>query len=432
MAGAGDHTRRSGRRDTASPKVGERIVSVVDIGTNKVVCMICAVAPYSDVVVPRLLGLGYQASQGMKASVVTDIDAAEEAVRRSIQQAEEMAGFVIDEVILSVACGRLKSNNIKASTETTGDVVSYDDIDKLKASGRRYVERDGRALLHLNAIGFHLDGRVGITDPLGLSGRALSCDLHAASIDQSPLRNLMQVVERCNVAVSGVVPMPYASALAVTTDMERYEGVVVVDVGGGSTTMAFFVEGHLVSVHAAPIGGNHFTYDIARALATPVVEAERIKTLYGNMAAAHSDEHESVPYKIAGDQDCALHHLTTAELRDIIAPRVDALIGMMSERIETSVITPSRFARVVMTGGGSQLVGLAEIATDLLDRPTRVGRPDIYAGWDERIALPPFAAACGAALVGTRQCLQSLSMPHASSAQRGYLGQVGQWIRESF
>jgi cell division protein FtsA len=416
----------------AGPNVGDRIVSVLDIGTTKVACLICAFSPHSNSAVPRLLGVGYQPSQGMKASVVTDMDAAEEAVRQTIQQAEAMAGFAIEQVYLSVACGRLKSNNIKASTETTNHVVTRGDVDKLIVSGRRYVERDGRSLLHLNAISCRLDDASDVLDPVGLSGRTLSCDLHAASIDQSPLRNLMQVVERCNVMVAGVVPTPYASGLAVTTDAERRDGVIVVDIGGGSTTIAFFLEDHLVSVHAAPMGGNHLTFDIARALSTSVVEAERIKTVYGSMLSAHADEHDLVPYKIAGDQDSTLHHLNSAELRDILSPRVDALIGMISERIETSLINPQRFARVVMTGGGSELVGLADIATDLLDRPLRCGRPSTRSGWHEHVAAPRFSAACGTALVGCHGHLQSLCVSPGSASDRGYLGQVGQWIRESF
>jgi cell division protein FtsA len=416
------------------PRVGEDVIGVVDIGTSKVVCLICAVsgAPDVDATPPRLLGLGHQRSSGLKASVVTDMDAAEDAVRAAIQQAEAMAGLGLEHVFLPVACGRLKSNNMKASTDTVGGVVTAHDLDKLIASGRRYVERDGRVMLHLNAIGFRLDGVGGITDPLALAGQALSGDLHAASADYSPLRNLMQVVERCNLGITGLTPTPYASAMATTSDAERRDGVVLVDIGAGSTTMAFFVEGHLVSVQAAPIGGNHLTFDIARALSTSVVEAERIKTLYGSMQVAHSDEHDLVPYKITGDQDSPLQHATKAELRAIIAPRVDALIGMISERIETSSIAPGRFARVVLTGGGSQLVGLADFASDLLDRPLRVGRPIARNGWVNQVEQPIFATACGAVMIARDVRLQSLGLTPSTGTQTGYFGQVGRWFKESF
>jgi cell division protein FtsA len=415
-------------------RAGEDVIGVVDIGTSKVVCLICAVARYAgeDQRPPRILGLGHRQSSGMKASVVTDMDAAEDAVRSAIQQAEAMAGVALERIFLPVACGRLKSNNMKASTEVEGRVVTAQDLDKLAASGRRYVERDGRVLLHLNTIGYRLDGVGGITDPNDLEGRALSCDLHAASADHAPLRNLMQVVERCNLDITGLTPTPYASALAATTPAERRDGVVLVDIGAGSTTMAFFVEGHLVSVHAAPIGGNHLTFDIARALTTPVVEAERIKTLYGTMQAAHSDEHDLVPYKITGDQDSPFLHATKAELRAIIAPRVDALIGMISERIETSSIAPGRFARVVLTGGGSQLVGLADMAADLLDRPLRIGRVDARVGWGRQVGQPIFSTACGAALIASDVRLQSLGLPPSTGAEAGYFGQVGRWFKESF
>jgi cell division protein FtsA len=422
----------SRERSDRGPKIGERVMSVLDVGTGKVVCLICAFMSGSEAVAPRLLGFGHQRSQGLKASVVTDMDAAEDAVRRAIQQAEAMAGIAVEQVFLSVACGRLKSSNLRASTTIPDGYVTAQAVEQLVTSGRRYVERDGRQLLHMNAVGYRVDGLGGISDPIGLTGHELSSDLHGVSIDQAPLRNLMHVVERCNVDVAGVVASPYASAIAATDQAERHEGVVLIDIGAGSTTMAFFVEGHLVSVHAAPIGGNHLTFDIARALSTSVVEAERIKSLYGNMQPAHSGEHDVVPYKIAGDQDSTLYHVNRAELRDIIAPRIDALVGMISEQIETSSIAPARFARVVLTGGGSQLVGLADIAAELLDRPVRLGRADMRMGWDERLSGAAFSTVCGVALVARDRRLQSLGLLPASEARKGYLGQVGQWIRESF
>jgi cell division protein FtsA len=414
------------------PSPGETLLGVIDIGTSKVVCLIFAASRFGDPGALRLLGLGHQRSRGLKASVVIDIDAAEEAVRAAVQQAETMAGVTLEQVCMPVSCGRLRSHNMKASAATTQGVVTAGDLDRLLSSGRRYVERDGRTLLHMNAISYRLDDAAGVPDPLDLAAQSVSGDLHAVTADSGPLRNLMQVVERCNLDVAGLTPAPFASAIAATTDAERHDGVISVDIGAGSTTLAFFADGHLVSTHASPIGGNHLTFDIARALSTPVVEAERIKTLYGTMRAAHSDEHDLVPYKIAGDPDSPLQHATKTEIRDIIAPRVDALVAMISERIETSSIAPARFGRVVLTGGGSQLVGLTDIAADLLDRPLRIGRPDAHAGWAEQLCAPAFSAACGVAKIGVDERFRSLGLAHNAPGQTGYFGQVGRWIRESF
>ena len=416
-------------------RTGESLTGVIDIGTSKVVCLMFASARFGEPGVLRLIGFGHQRSRGLKASVVIDIDAAESAVRAAVQQAEAMAGISLERVYLPVGCGRLKSHNMKASASTAQGVVTAADLERLLASGRRYAERDGRTLLHMNAIGYRIDDVGGIGDPIELAGHTLAGDLHAVTADNAPLRNFIQVVERCNLEVAGLTPQPYASAIAATTLADRRDGVVAVDIGAGSTTMAFFADGHLVSTHAAPVGGNHLTFDIARALSTPVVEAERIKTLYGTMRAAHSDEHDLVPYKIAGDQDSPLQHATKTEIRAIIAPRVEALVAMISERIETSAIAPARFARVVLTGGGSQLVGLTDIAADLLDRPLRIGRLDARAGWAERICAPVFSAACGAAMIANDEQLRGAGHGQLSSnsqAQSGYFGQVGRWIRESF
>ena len=236
-------------------RTGESLTGVIDIGTSKVVCLMFASARFGEPGVLRLIGFGHQRSRGLKASVVIDIDAAESAVRAAVQQAEAMAGISLERVYLPVGCGRLKSHNMKASASTAQGVVTAADLERLLASGRRYAERDGRTLLHMNAIGYRLDDVGGIGDPIELAGHTLAGDLHAVTADNAPLRNFIQVVERCNLEVAGLTPQPYASAIAATTLADRRDGVVAVDIGAGSTTMAFFADGHLVSTHAAPVGG---------------------------------------------------------------------------------------------------------------------------------------------------------------------------------
>ena len=148
----------------------------------------------------------------------------------------------MEEVFLSVACGRLKSSTFTANTEIEGRVVGSADIERLMAAARTHVERDGRTLLHMNCISYRLDGAAGIGEPLGLAGRTLGADLHAVTADEAPLRNLLQVVERAYLSAAGLVPAPYASGLAATTEEERQLGVVAIDIGAGTTTLAAFAQ----------------------------------------------------------------------------------------------------------------------------------------------------------------------------------------------
>jgi cell division protein FtsA len=222
-----------------------------------------------------VLGIGQQPSRGLKAGVVIELDAAEQSVRAAVAEAERAAGCELRQVLLAVACGRLKSTTFAADTKVEGRAVGEVDLARLLSAGRSYVERDGRALLHMNTIAYRLDGAQGIADPRGLAADTLSVDLHAVTADDAPLRNLVHVAERAYLSVTGLVPAPYASGLAVTTPHERRAGVLVLDFGAGTTSLALFVDGHLLASEVIPVGGHHISFDLARGLTTSLSEAER-------------------------------------------------------------------------------------------------------------------------------------------------------------
>ena len=224
-------------------------------------------------------------------------------MRAAIAQAERMAHLTLEEVFVSVSCGRLQSSNFSASVDITGGVVRADDIDRLMAGGHAFAEREGRTLIHLNRIGFRVDGAAGSHDPRGMAASRLSADLHTVAADEAPVRNLMLVVERCYLNVRALIATPYASALAATSEEERRLGVTCIDIGGGTATVAAFADGHFIHAATIPVGGHHITLDIAQALQTPLAEAERIKTLYGTMVVAQSDEYETFSYALAGEED---------------------------------------------------------------------------------------------------------------------------------
>ena len=270
---------------------GRKIVGLLDIGTFKVACLIVAAgerAPSNGHAgVPgRVIGVGHQRSRGVKAGVITNLDEAEAAVRATIAQAERMAGVTLEEVLVSVSCGRLSSQNFAASAAVESGTVSDDDVERVLAGGRSYAEREGRTLVHLNRIGFRLDGVSGIPDPRGMAARRLAADLHAVTGDEAPIRNLLLVIERCYLNASGLIPSALASAIAATSEEERRLGVTCIDIGGGATTLAVFAEGRFLFTDTVTVGGSHITFDIARTLQTPLAEAERIKALYGTLVGA--------------------------------------------------------------------------------------------------------------------------------------------------
>jgi len=271
-----------------SSRRADDVIGLLDIGTSKVVCVIVSVpqlrAASLRQVEVRVLGSGLCPSRGLRSGTVFELGEAEQAVREAVAQAERKACTAVESVLAAVACGRLRSSTFTADTNIEGLVVEAADIERVMAAARKHVERDGRALLHMNCISYRLDGTGGIGDPHGLSGRTLGADLHAVTADEAPLRNLVHVVERAYLSASSLVPVPYASALAATTGEERHLGVLCLDIGAGTTSLATFAQGHLLSSEVVPIGGNHATFDIAQTLSASVYEAERIKTDHVSLA----------------------------------------------------------------------------------------------------------------------------------------------------
>lgn len=412
---------------------GQHIFGILDIGTSKIAAAVVVADPSrANALGVEVLGLGLQRSKGVKAGVLTDLDEAETAVRAAISQAERAAGVTLDSVSVSVSCGRLKSTHFAANASIDSGVVTDDDMARMMDGGRAYAERDGRTLIHMNRLGFRLDGAEGTSDPTGLAARHLSAHLHAVTADEAPLRNLLLLIERCHLGCDGLVATPYASALAVTTEEERALGVTVIDAGAGTTSIGLFTDGRFAGAEVVPVGSQHITFDIAKALQTPLVEAERIKTLYGTLVSAQSDEHETISYSLAGEEDGAVYQTTKARLTDIIRPRVAQILGLARERLGQNGASAYAGERVVLTGGASQLLGSSEFTANHLGRPVRLGRPLALPGLPQSLSGPQFAALAGLALASGPERAESGAYRDRVAFPRGYFGRVGSWLKAGF
>ena len=409
------------------------IVGLLDIGTSKIACLIAALEPgegQRPAARAEGLGVGHMRARGLKAGVITDLAEAEAAIRATIAQAERMAHVTLEEVFVSVSCGRLQSSNFTATADVEGGVVRPEDIDRLMAAARSYAERDGRTLIHLNRIGFRLDGVAGSNDPRGMAAERLSADLHTVAADEGPVRNLLLVVDRCYLSARALVAAPYASAIAATSEEERRLGVTCIDIGGGTANVAAFLEGHFIHAATIPMGGHHITHDIAHALQMPLAEAERIKTLYGTMIPAQSDEHEAFSFALAGEEEGARGRATKAQLADIIRPRVANILKLVRERMDQAGVSASAGERVVLTGGTSGLVGLGEFAANTLGRPVRVAKPHQVGGLPQGVTSPAFSTVAGLLVVAAAGGEQTAAYGGAEGA--GYFGRVGQWLKAGF
>jgi cell division protein FtsA len=418
------------------------VVAAIDIGTNKIACLIGRLRPHAAQEVLRrrthaveVIGFGHTGASGMKAGTVVDLDSVEEAMRHALDLAERMAAVEIESVVVSVTAGRIASELFAASVEVAGSVGDAD-IERVLAAGSVNSARAGRVVLHSLPIGFSLDDARGIRDPRGMLARRFGVDMHVVSVDVAAARNLMLAVERCHIGVAALVASPYAAGLSVLADDETDLGAALVDMGAGTTTLGVFTGGRLIHVDGFALGGNHVTMDLARGLSVSVYDAERIKTVYGSVIAGGSDERDMITVQpVGGDEREPPQFVSRAILTRIIKPRVEEILEMVRDRLASSPFASEPRGRVVLAGGASQLTGLPELATRILGRPVRIGRPLGISGLPDAGKGPAFAAAAGLLVYPQAAHLEHYEPRRTRQMMTGtggYIARVGRWLRESF
>lgn len=414
-------------------------VSVLDVGSSKVCCLIARLKPRDSEALRKrthsveVLGFASTRSRGIKSGVVVDLEEAEKAIRLAVDAAERMAEVTVGSLIVNLSCGRLRSETFSASVDIQG-VVAESDVQRVLSAGGVHAATNGRVLLHSLPIGYSLDQNRGVHDPIGMLGETLGIDMHVVTADEAPLSNLELAINRCHLEIETVVATPYASGLAVLVDDEAELGVACIDMGGGTTTISVFHQGEFAHADAIAIGGHHVTLDIARGLSTNLADAERIKARHGSALMSPSDDKDILTIPPVGEDERD-HPNTVARsaLTRIIRPRVEETLELTRDILAKSGFAGQLGQRVVLTGGASQLTGLAEAARRILGKNVRVGRPLGVQGLPEAAKSPAFAAAVGLIIYPqVAQIEQFRAQRPGSNAMTGtdgYLGRVGRWFK---
>jgi cell division protein FtsA len=436
-------------RKLTKPRSGT--VAVLDIGTSKVCCLIARTgraAPdgtNSAAGQPRIIGAGHQVSRGVRNGTIVDVDATEDAIRKAVYMAEQIAQETISSVTVNLSAGAPQSEILGVDVDIGGQQIDESDLHRIfqqthtlretandPSNGSGSVSE--RELIHSIPIGFSIDGQQGIADPRGMFGQKLSVNMHLVSASSNAVRTIRAAVDRCHLEIDGFVLSPYAAGLSTLVEDESDLGVTVVDMGGGTTSLSIFYGGEMVFADTIPVGGNHVTSDVARGLSTPIAHAERLKTLYGNAIAAESDEHEMLDVPQVGeDEHNSSHQLPRSLLNGIIQPRIEETFELVRSRLDDSGFGPYAGRRVVLTGGASQLQGVRDLAVRILDKQVRMGRPLRVRGLAEAIAGPAFATGAGL-IAHTIENPSFMTMPSPlHNGEPGRLtGRLGQWFREHF
>ncbi len=412
-------------------KIKSGLVAALDIGTTKICCMIGHVQPNEPV---RIAGIGHHAARGIRGGAVIDMDAAQTAILTAVSAAEERCGERIERVVINISGGDLASRTYTIEVPIAGREIVESDLQRAMGQANAVELDPDREMLHCIPIGYAIDETRRIQDPRGMFAERMAVTLHMITARSATLRNLANCIQRCHLEIETAVAAPYASGLACLVEDEIDLGVTLVDMGGGTTTIAVFYDGEIVHADSIPVGGAHVTSDIARGLSTPLAHAERMKTLYGSAIPSPSDERELIDVPLIGEENTTQpNHVPRSLLNGIIRPRIEETFELVRSRIEVAGVDRLAGRRLVLTGGASQLQGVRELAAQVLEKQVRMGKPMKIGGIAEANTGPAFSTCAGLLRYAVEKQIDAhdsaASLPPGMPAG---LGRISQWFRENF
>lgn len=368
----------------------EPIIVGIDIGTSKICTLVARVEEGSNL---RILGVGIEPSQGLRKGTVVDLNASASAVSRSVEKAERTSGFEINAALVSLAGSHVSSINSRGVVGITGGIVDHEDIDRALDAAQAVAIPHNREIIHVIQRGFIIDGQDGIRTPNGMHGFRLEVEAHIITASSSTVENLRQCVGASGIEVSQFVLNPLASGEIVLSETERQMGVAVVDIGGGTTDMAIYIDGDVWHTMVLPVGGNLVTSDIAHGLRLPISQAEEIKLKFGHaQQSAVSSEEQFTVRSFGGD---APTRINRSELANIIEARMEEIFYLVLQEIRRSGYDGLLPAGVVLTGGSSLMPGCRQLASQVMGLPARIAKPQNMVGLTDQLDSPAYATSVG-------------------------------------
>lgn len=409
----------------------ERYVVGLDIGTTRISCVVGEVNDGGGL---TIVGLGGAASRGLRKGVVVNLDATVEAVKAAVDEAELMSGLNVESATVGIAGGHIRSFNSRGVIAVSGRerTVSRDDLKRVMEAAQAVNIPQDREILHVMPQEFVLDEQGGIASPVGLIGSRLEANVHIVTAASTSVQNLVTCANRVGIEVRDTVLEQLAVAEAVLSEDEKELGIALIDIGGGTTDLAIFEKGSIWHTAVLPVGGDHFTNDLAVGLRTPIPEAERLKKQHGCAMSSMVHENDAIEVATVGGRKPRL--LSHQVLAEILQPRAEEIFTLFHEEIVRAGFDKMLNAGVVLTGGGSLLPGMTEIAEQVFDLPVRHGLPTGADGLMEPASGPQNATAIGLALFGAKnqkpRQRRSLNVHTGAVSRVG--GRVRAWFSEMF
>jgi cell division protein FtsA len=366
------------------------IIVGLDVGTTKVCTIVGVRGPQSEL---EIIGIGTHPSHGLKKGSVVNIDKTVRSIQNSLEEAKLMAGVSIHKATIGVAGSHIYSFNSSGVVAVKNNEISDEDIERVLEAAKAVVIPSDREIIHVIPQEYKVDNTGGIKNPLGMCGVRLEAHVHIVTGSISLIQNLIKCVEQTGIQAENVILQPIASSEAVLSIEEKELGVLLVDIGGGTTDIAFWKEGGLVHSQIIPVGGNHFTNDLAVALKVPHAEAERIKINHGCVLAEKVNQ--SAHITVQGLSGMKSREVPLAYIAAVLGSRGEELFNLIKEAISDRKLQDDITGGIVLTGGGALIKALPELGEYILARPTKIGYPIPFGGMTNIMQDPKFSTVLG-------------------------------------
>ncbi len=376
----------------------DNIVVGLDIGTTKICAIVGEVKEDGRI---DIIGIGSHPSRGLRKGVVVNIESTVESIKKAVEEAELMAGVEINAVFTGIAGSHIKSFNSRGVIAIKDREISKADVERVIEAAKAVAIPLDREILHVLPQEFAIDDQDGIREPLGMSGVRLEAEVHIVTGAVTSAQNIIKSCNRAGLDVLDIVLEPLASSHSVLSNDEKELGVAVVDVGGGTTDLAIFVEGGIWHTAVIAIGGNHLTNDIAVGLRTPAAEAEKIKKRYGCALTNMVRDDETIEVASVGGRPPRV--LSRQVLAEIIEPRIEEIFGLVLKEFRKTGFEDRIASGVVITGGTAIMDGIPEAVERVMEMPARRGLPMNIGGLVDVVNSPMYATGVGLVLFGAQQ-----------------------------
>ena len=397
------------------------IITAIDVGTTKICTLITELTATNEL---HLLGAHCARSKGLRRGVVVNIAAASEAIAESVEKAEEIAGVTIEPVHVGIVGGHISfENGVGVTSLPRNRPIGWPEVHRVLADAQSIAIPNDRDIIHVIARTFTVDEQEGIREPIGMEGKRLKVDAYVVTGARSAINNLKKCLENNELSVKSLVLEPFASGDAVLTPEEREAGVIVADIGGGTTDIAIYLNGSVWHTTILKIGGNHFTRDLATILHTPYGIAEKLKARYGHVLPEYLDESDLINAPSFGGKPSQSYE--RRYLAEILNARAEELLLFIQREVNRSGYGDLLSAGLVLTGGGAKLRGLDVLGQDLLNMPVRIGTPAPLGDMPKELLTPENA--CGIGLL--QQAVKNNPYATKTAPRNSFSSKLMQWMR---